>query len=127
LKDKLKAPVPKTEITGVGILSADLATPLYLQKLTPISPKSDGRSVGTVRSRTEATEFVWCLVYTGYAALFFFPFRPIPEQLAVFLPLHSPVAKHFLGWPTSIATTLLDISYLFKSILFSSFLKNTLW
>jgi hypothetical protein len=31
---------------------------LYLQKLAVISPKSCGRSVGIVRSRTQATEFL---------------------------------------------------------------------
>jgi hypothetical protein len=30
---------------------------LYLQNLALTSPKSDGRSVGIVRSRTQATEF----------------------------------------------------------------------
>jgi hypothetical protein len=33
---------------------------LYWQKLTLTSPPSGGRSVGIVRSRTEATEFVVC-------------------------------------------------------------------
>jgi len=33
-------------------------TPLYPQKLTLTSPTGGGRSVGIVRSRTKATEFV---------------------------------------------------------------------
>jgi hypothetical protein len=35
---------------------------LYLQKLALTSPKSDGRSVGIVRSRTEATEVLWTML-----------------------------------------------------------------
>ena len=38
----------------------DHATPLYPQKLALTSPTGGGRSVGIVRSRTKATEFV-CL------------------------------------------------------------------
>jgi hypothetical protein len=36
---------------------ADYATPLYPQKLALTSPTSGRRSVGIVRSRTQATEF----------------------------------------------------------------------
>jgi hypothetical protein len=43
----------KTENTAVGIRRADHATPIYLQKLKPVSPTSGGRSVGIVR----------CLIY----------------------------------------------------------------
>jgi hypothetical protein len=38
--------------------SADHATPLYPQKLALTSPTSGDRSIGIVRSRTEATELV---------------------------------------------------------------------
>ena len=41
----------------MGIRCADHATPLYPQKLALTSPTGGGRSVGIVRSRTEATEF----------------------------------------------------------------------
>ena len=37
---------------------ADHATPLYPQKLALTSPTGGGRSVGIVRSRTKATEFI---------------------------------------------------------------------
>jgi hypothetical protein len=47
-------------IPAVGIRRADYATPLYPQKLALTSPTSVGRSVGIVRSQTQATEFV-CL------------------------------------------------------------------
>jgi hypothetical protein len=49
---------PEIEITAEGIRRADYATPLYPQKLLLTSPTSGGRSVGIVRSRTQATEFV---------------------------------------------------------------------
>jgi hypothetical protein len=39
----------KTEFTAVGIRRADLATPLYQQKLALTSPTSGCRSVGIVR------------------------------------------------------------------------------
>jgi hypothetical protein len=36
---------------------------LYPQKLVPTSPTSGSRSVGIVRLRTKATEFVFCIPY----------------------------------------------------------------
>jgi len=44
----------------VGIRFADRVTPLYPQKLALPSPTGGGLSVGIVRLRTKATEFV-CL------------------------------------------------------------------
>jgi hypothetical protein len=61
LDRKVAAPVLKTEITALGISRADYATSLYPQKLALTSPTGSGRSVGIVRSRTQATEFV-CFV-----------------------------------------------------------------
>jgi hypothetical protein len=58
LKEKVAAPVYKTEFTAVGIRCADHATPLYPQKLALNSPTSGGLSVGIVRSRTKATELL---------------------------------------------------------------------
>jgi hypothetical protein len=45
----------------MGIRCANHVTPLYQQKLALTSPTGGGRSVGMVRSRTKATEFV-CLM-----------------------------------------------------------------
>ena len=42
----------------MGTRSADHVTPLYPQKLALTSPTGGGRSVGIVRSRTKATEFI---------------------------------------------------------------------
>ena len=42
----------------MGIRCTDHVTPLYPQKLALTSPTGGGRSVGIVRSRTEATEFL---------------------------------------------------------------------
>jgi hypothetical protein len=39
---------------------------LYLQKLALTSPTSGGRSVGIVRSQTQATEFVLFLFVVGH-------------------------------------------------------------
>ena len=47
----------KQRLTAVGNRCADHVTPLYPQKLALTSPTGGGRSVGIVRSRTEATEF----------------------------------------------------------------------
>ena len=44
--------------TAVGNRYADHVTPLYPQKLALTSPTGGGRSVGMVRSRTEATELL---------------------------------------------------------------------
>jgi hypothetical protein len=46
---------------AVGIRRADYATPVYQENLALTSSTSGGRSVGILRSRTKATEFVcWC-------------------------------------------------------------------
>jgi len=42
----------------VGTRCADHVTPLYPQKLALTSPTGGGRSVGTVRVRTKATELL---------------------------------------------------------------------
>jgi hypothetical protein len=49
-------------LTAVGIRCADHVTPLYPQKLALTSPAGGGRSVGIVRSRTKATEFMYYFV-----------------------------------------------------------------
>ena len=46
----------------MGIRCANHVTPLYPQKLALTSPTGGGRSVGIVRSRTQATEFSFFLV-----------------------------------------------------------------
>jgi hypothetical protein len=56
LNVKVAALVYKTEITAVGICSADHATPLYPQKLALTSPTCGGCLVGIVCLRTKATE-----------------------------------------------------------------------
>ena len=43
---------------AVGSRCTDHVTPLYPQKLALTSPTGGGRSVGIVRVRTKATEFV---------------------------------------------------------------------
>jgi len=49
----------------LGTRCADHVTPLYPQKLALTSPTGGGRSVGIVRMRTKATEFV-CLYYSRH-------------------------------------------------------------
>jgi hypothetical protein len=53
----LSRPVLKAENTAVRLSHADHVGPLYPQKLALTSPTSGGRSVGIVRSRTQATVF----------------------------------------------------------------------
>jgi hypothetical protein len=48
----------KPKLTAVGIRCADHATPYIRLKLALTSPTSGGRSVGTVRLRTKATELI---------------------------------------------------------------------
>ena len=48
----------KQRLTAVGNRCADHVTPLYPQKLALTPPTGGGRSVGIVRVRTKATEFV---------------------------------------------------------------------
>ena len=47
----------------MGTRCADHAIPLYPQKLALTSPTGGGRSVGIVRSRTKATEFIDGTIY----------------------------------------------------------------
>ena len=54
-------------LTAVGIRCADHVTPLYPQKLVLTSPTGGGRSVGIVRLRTKATEFVFYRSATFHA------------------------------------------------------------
>jgi hypothetical protein len=58
LERKSSGSVQKPTLRPQGILRADQAIPLYLQKLAQTSPTSGGRSVSIVRSRIKATEFV---------------------------------------------------------------------
>jgi hypothetical protein len=51
----------KLKLRPQGIRRADYATPFYQKKLALTSQTSGGRSVGIVRSRTQATEFVLLL------------------------------------------------------------------
>jgi hypothetical protein len=56
----------------VGIRCADHVTPLYPQKLALTSPTGGGRSVGIVRSRTQATEFSLVFLVTELTTLLIF-------------------------------------------------------
>jgi hypothetical protein len=57
LDRKVAAPVYKTENTAKGIRHADHVAPSIRRKLAITLPTSGGRSVGTVRSQTQTTEF----------------------------------------------------------------------
>ena len=59
MNKKVAAPgLEKQRLTAVGTRCADHVTPLYPQKLALTPPTGGGRSVGIVRSRTKATEFL---------------------------------------------------------------------
>jgi hypothetical protein len=62
LDRKVAAPVYKTENMTVGISHADHVAPSISKKLAITSPKNGGRSVGIVRSQTQAMEFVSVMV-----------------------------------------------------------------
>jgi hypothetical protein len=66
---EIAAPVWKTEINGSGDPLRWPRDTLYLQNLALTSPTSGGRSVGIVRLRTQATEFVFLFVLHGYGIL----------------------------------------------------------
>jgi hypothetical protein len=57
LDRKVAALVQKIENTDVEIRDTDHVAPSISKKLAITSPTSDGRSVGIVRSRTQALEF----------------------------------------------------------------------
>jgi hypothetical protein len=58
LKEKVAVPVWKIENAAVGIRHADHMAYSIRKRMAQISPTSGGRSVGIVRSRTQATEVV---------------------------------------------------------------------
>jgi hypothetical protein len=58
LEEKVKAPVYKTEINDRGNPLRWPRDILFPQKLAQSSPTSGGRSVGIVRYRAKATEFI---------------------------------------------------------------------
>jgi hypothetical protein len=58
LKEKVAAPVYKTENTAVEIRHADHVAPSIRKELALTSLTNGGRSVDIVRSRTQATEFL---------------------------------------------------------------------
>jgi hypothetical protein len=64
LERKRSGSLLETEITGVGIHHDDHVAPYYPQNLALTSLSSCDRSVGIVRSRTQATEY--SLVYFFY-------------------------------------------------------------
>jgi hypothetical protein len=68
VKEKVAAPVYKTEITAVGIRCADHETPSICKELVLTSPTSGGRSVDIVSSRTQATKFSF-IHLTDHASL----------------------------------------------------------
>ena len=65
----------KQRLTVVGSRCADHVTPLYPQKLALTSPTGGGRSVGIVRVRTKATEFVCFVSVTlcNYIYIYIYP------------------------------------------------------
>jgi hypothetical protein len=71
LGSKSSDSVEKNENTAVGIRHDDHMAPLYPQKFTRTSSTSGGRSVGIVRSRTQATEFL-CVPWFQHC------FTPLP-------------------------------------------------
>jgi hypothetical protein len=73
LEEIVTAPIQETEITVVGINRADNFTLSIRIKLVLTSPTSGGRSVGIVRSRAQATEFL-CLLKQGTILLCYSPF-----------------------------------------------------
>jgi hypothetical protein len=80
LDRKVAALVYKAENTAVWIRRTDYSTPLCLQKLALTWPTSGRRSVGIVRSQTQAMEFVFvfCLSFTN-AVIFAYPLQSYGE------------------------------------------------
>jgi hypothetical protein len=95
------------ENTAMGIGCADHASPLSPQKLALTSPSSGSLSVGIVRSRTKATEFVFLFVNCQQMGDFkIIPCRGVrhcfePPQLSVVarqnLPIHLLHVGFLLG------------------------------
>jgi hypothetical protein len=76
-----------------GSRRADYATPLYPQTLALPSPTSDGRSVGIVRSRTRAMEFV-CFLFRLDKSRDSTSIRPCPALFLAYLIRLLPIILH---------------------------------
>jgi hypothetical protein len=63
LEEIVAALINKTENMAAGIRRAYHETPLYPKKLALTSPTCGGLSVGTVRWRTQTTEFVFACLF----------------------------------------------------------------
>jgi hypothetical protein len=63
LKERVAAPVRKTEITAVGIYRNDHATSFYPLKLTLTSPIEGGHSVGMVQSVSKAMKLLLLITF----------------------------------------------------------------
>jgi hypothetical protein len=86
----------------VEIRCAYHATPLYPQKLALTSPTSGGRSVGVIRSRTKATEFV-LLPYCGTIRMFILQVARIRLELKLIIKknkwrFEGTFRFHHQGW-----------------------------
>jgi hypothetical protein len=94
--------VYKTDNTAVGIRCADHTMPSVRKKLAPTSPTSGGRSVGTVRSRTQATEFVCFILWVCKGWTWFIqPFALWPTRSIVLLkPSKKQEYSFLLAWLT---------------------------
>ena len=80
----------------MGTRCADHVTPLYPQKLALTSPTGGGRSVGIVRSRTSATEFV-CL-FVCFVVFVVFAHSPDYNKDSSFASLFDPQITTLLSY-----------------------------
>jgi hypothetical protein len=119
LKEKVVAPVWKTENTAIGIRHADHVAPLYPQKLALTSPTSGGRSVGIVRLQIQATEF--SLVFSLCWAQLIWTMLKLDMYCSVHLmTTHFLILSHSI-WPLS---RILHVLFLYEVKLHSSVLNG---
>jgi hypothetical protein len=84
LKEKLAAPVYKTEIMACRRNSSRLLRgTLYPRKLALTSPTSGDRSVGVFHSRTQTTEFFFYRIWSERA-----------QSTTLFSPVHSTTEEN---------------------------------
>jgi hypothetical protein len=103
----------------VGIGLVDHSKPFYLQKLALTSPTSNRRSVGIVRSRTQAKEFsfsynsfILCC-FDIFVATYMFVFRKRMYTYCTVLPVLYSVAETAVArqWLDKRHVTVITLTY----------------
>jgi hypothetical protein len=103
----------KPRLWPLGIRNTDHATPLYPQKLALTSPTRGGRSIDTVRSKTQATELV---------SLLFMQFAPAFHEFLLIRSKYSLQRRSIVGWRNMLQAGRSQVRFTIRLLIFSIYL-----